>query len=104
MSNHKQRIDFPGINRAALANCVLILRQWLPDGRIRGREYVARNPRRDDRRLGSFSINIATGRWADFATGDAGGDLISLAAYLFDLNQAEAAERLARMLGVPAYV
>ena len=36
------------------------------------------NPRRADRHLGSFQINVRTGKWADFATGDRGGDLISL--------------------------
>jgi hypothetical protein len=36
-----------------------------------------------DQNPGSFSINVRTGRWADFATGDKGGDVISLAAYLF---------------------
>ena len=59
-----------------------LLRRWLPDGRIEGNEYVARNPRRSDRRLGSFKINLRTGRWADFAFDARGGDPISLAAYL----------------------
>jgi putative DNA primase/helicase len=61
---------------------------------------VALNPTRTDRRLGSFKINIRTGRWADFATGDKGGDPISLVAYLEGVSQAEAARRLARMLGL----
>jgi hypothetical protein len=73
----------------------------LPDGRRFGREYIARNPTRRDRRPGSFKINLVTGHWADFATDDkGGGDLISLAAYLFGLTHAEAARRLAAMLGV----
>ena len=38
--------------------------------------------------------------WADFATGDKGGDVISLAAFLFGLSQAEAARRIAGMLGL----
>ena len=46
---------------------------------------MARNPTRPDRRPGSFKINLTTGRWADFATGDRGGDPVSLAAYLFGL-------------------
>lgn len=59
------------------------------------------NPRRADRRPGSFRINLRSGRWADFALGGvAGGDLISLAAYLFDLSQGDAARRLAAMLGI----
>jgi hypothetical protein len=59
-----------------------LLERWLPGGRIEGAEYVARNPKRHDQRPGSFKVNLATGRWADFATGDKGGDPISLAAYL----------------------
>jgi hypothetical protein len=43
---------------------------------------------------------VRTGRWADFATGDRGGDVVSLAAYLSHLKQSEAAEKLAGMLGV----
>lgn len=96
------RLDFARINRAALAHLDDILRRWLPDGRIEGHEFVARNPRRPDRRHGSFKINRATGRWADFATGDKGGDPVSLAAYLFRLSQVEAARKLAAMLGIEA--
>jgi hypothetical protein len=94
------RIDFTSVAEAARPYIETLCRRWLPDGRIVGREYEARNPRRDDRRPGSFRVNVRTGRWADFATGDRGGDAISLAAYLFGLSQAEAARELARMLGV----
>jgi hypothetical protein len=95
-----QRIDFAAVNRAALAALPALLRRWLPDGRQVGREYLARNPLRADRRSGSFKINVRTGRWADFATGDAGGDVISLCAYLAGVGQAEAARSLADMLRV----
>ncbi len=101
MTDGGKRIDFAGIDRAALANVDQILRRWLPGGRVNGAEYVVRNPRRNDRRLGSFKINMETGKWADFATGDRGGDLVSLAAYLSGLSQVEAARELADMLGVP---
>ena len=67
-----------------------------------GHEWVAKNPTRPDRNPGSFSINVRTGRWADFATGDKGGDPVSLAAYLADCGQVEAARRLAAMLGTAA--
>jgi hypothetical protein len=79
-----------------------LLTQWLPGGRREGGEYVAINPMRHDRHPGSFRINMRTGRWADFATGDRGGDPVSLAAYLSNLKQCEAAEKLAGMLGVEA--
>lgn len=94
------RIDFAAVNAAALARWPDLLRRWLPDGRIEGREYVARNPRRVDRRPGSFKINLHSGRWADWATGDKGGDPVSLAAYLAGCGQAEAARELAAMLGL----
>lgn len=93
-------IDYDHINSAALAALPAIVARWLPDGRREGHEWTARNPTRADRRPGSFRVNLGTGRWADFATGDKGGDPISLAAYLFSLSQAEAARRLGEMLGV----
>jgi hypothetical protein len=95
-------IDFGAVERAALARLPDILARWLPGGRVEGREYVVRNPRRADRRPGSFKINLRTGRWADFAIGAKGGDAISLAAYLAGCGQAEAARRLAVMLGLAA--
>ena len=94
------RIDFGRVNGAALARAVAVVRGLLPEGRMEGHEYVARNPLRPDRRLGSFKVNITTGRWADFATGDGGGDLVSLAAFVSGLPQREAAIRLAESMGV----
>lgn len=93
-------VDFAAVNRAALGRLPEILARWLPGGRIEGREYVVRNPKRGDRRAGSFKINTTTGRWADFATGDRGGDPVSLAAYLAGYSQGEAARQLAVMLGL----
>jgi hypothetical protein len=94
-------IDFGRVNGAALAVFPSLLARWLPGGRMEGREYVVRNPRRYDRRPGSFKINLTTGRWADFAAPDvAGGDVVSLAAYLGGIGQAEAARHLAAMLGI----
>ncbi|WP_156840812.1 hypothetical protein [Novosphingobium aquimarinum] len=94
------RIDFGRVNRAALSNANAIVRGLLPEGRLEGHEWVARNPLRPDRRLGSFKVNVSTGRWADFATGDGGGDLVSLAAFVAGLPQREAAIRLAESMGV----
>jgi hypothetical protein len=96
------KIDFAAVNRAALAELPAILSRWLRDGRREGHEWVARNPRRGDRRPGSFKVNMTTGKWGDFASGDAGRDVISLAAFLADCSQVEAARRLAEMLGISA--
>ena len=98
-----RRIAFKRIADAARLYSDSITRRWLPDGRKEGREWVARNPRRDDHRLGSFKINLQSGTWGDFATNDHGGDLISLAAYVFNISQKEAALKIADMLGVEAY-
>jgi hypothetical protein len=95
-------IDFARINCAALQILPRLLQRWLPGGRIEGREYVVRNPKRHDRRPGSFKINLVTGRWADFASGERGGDPISLAAYLASCGQLVAARQLADMLGLAA--
>jgi hypothetical protein len=94
------QVNFGKINLAARASLQSIVQRWLPDGRRVGAEYIARNPTRADRHMGSFKINLTSGRWADFATGDAGGDPVSLAAYLGNLSQRDAAIALARMLRV----
>jgi hypothetical protein len=78
-----------------------LLARLLPESQINGDEYIAFNSRRVDRHLGSFRINLRTGRWADFAiSGARGGDIVSLVAYLADIGQVEAARRLAKMLGI----
>ncbi len=102
-SERQKRIDYGGINRVALGNVHAILRRWLPDGRVEGHEYVARNPRRKDVHYGSFKVNLQTGKWGDFATEARGGDLVSLAAYLAGVGQGEAARQLADMLGIPCH-
>jgi hypothetical protein len=93
-------IDFAGINRAALASMTAVLGRLVPGGKVYAGEYVGLNPTRADHRPGSFKINLRSGRWADFATGDKGGDPVSLVAYLANVSQGEAARLLARMLGL----
>lgn len=92
--------NFDEINRAALASFPAVLARVLPGGKTIGRELVALNPRRADRRAGSFKVNRYNGKWCDFATGDKGGDPISLVAYLAGVSQLEAARLLAQMLGM----
>ena len=54
----------------------------------------------------SCKVNLRTGRWADFASGEKGGekggDVIALAAAVHRMSQADAARKLARMLGLGA--
>lgn len=93
-------INFGLINDRALASLDSLLAQWLPDGKREGREYKALNPKRADSKLGSFSINLTTGAWADFATDDKGGDPVSLYAYLHNLSQLDAARAVADLVGM----
>jgi hypothetical protein len=99
----RRSIDFGKVARAAADRSQDILARWLPDGKRDGTEWVARNPRRADGRPGSFKVNLRTGLWADFATGDRGKDLVALAAFLFDLRMDEAAKRVAEMIGVDPF-
>ena len=92
--------SYKKVNELALSALPVLLQRWLPDGKIQGHEYVALNPRRADRKAGSFKINIRNGKWSDFATGDKGGGVISLAAYLFNLSQFEAKQNIQSMMGV----
>ncbi len=94
LNHHQEKIDFYQFNRQ-LTPYVLPLLQWLlPNGTLKNQEYVALNPTRCDRHLGSFRINTRTGKWADFATGDKGGDFISLWAYVRGINQTDAVREL----------
>ncbi|GKS69964.1 hypothetical protein W03_19680 [Nitrosomonas sp. PY1] len=85
----------------ALDNIDAILAHWLPGGKREGYEYLPLNPKRSDSKPGSFSINLTTGAWSDFATGDKGLDLVSLIAYLENETQGKAAQHLAAFLGIP---
>lgn len=85
---------------AALDSIDSILSHWLPGGKHEGREYKPRNPKRADNEPGSFSINLDTGAWSDFATRDKGLDLVALVAYLESETQGKAARRLAAFLGL----
>lgn len=87
-------MDFTQINNELLARSEDFVKSILPEGKIEGKEYVSRNPTRQDSRLGSFKIHLESGRWADFATGDKGGDLIALYAYIKGIKQVEAAKEI----------
>lgn len=94
-------VDFEAINRRLMQALDHHVARWLPDGKRDGHEYRALNPTRGDRNIGSFSINLNTGTWADFATDDKGSDPVSLYAYLFTGNdQGRAAKELAAELGM----
>ena len=93
-------MKFSELNARLLPSFATLVTQWLPSGKRMGEEWVALNPTRNDNKAGSFRINMNTGKWADFATNDNGGDPISLYAYLHNLDQKDAADQLAGHMGV----
>ena len=99
-----RKIAFRRIAEASLAAADTLVPRWLPEGRRGGAGWIATNPTRADKRRGSFKVNLRTGRWSDFAVeASGGGDLVSLAAYLFHLKQGQAAVKIAGALGIDAY-
>ncbi len=66
------------------------IQKLLPKGKWQGREWVALNPTRDDKHLGSFLINCTNGKWKDFAVNKGGSDLIGLTAYIKGISPMEA--------------
>ena len=89
--------DFNEIKNQLNSKILNILQDLLPNGQKQGLEYLAYNPKRIDKKLGSFKINLATGKWADFATNHKGGDIISLYAYVKNIQQLQAAKELKKI-------
>ena len=99
---HK-REELPPIQFAALAAALLpdadrLVPVWLPGGQQRGHEYVCGSLSGD--KGSSTSVNLTNGRWADFASDEQGGDLLSLYAAIHGLSMAKAALQVARENGL----
>ncbi|MFC3340028.1 VapE domain-containing protein [Paracandidimonas soli] len=93
------KLDFQGIADAALNRAEELVADWLPNGNRAGHEWRCGNLRGDAGR--SLSVNLSTGVWADFSSGEKGSDLISLyAAIHTGNNQGQAARELSQRLGV----
>lgn len=95
---HPSAPDFARIAAAALARADELVPQWLARGRRVGREWLCGSL--SGEAGDSCRVNLATGAWADFATDDRGGDLISLYAATHNLRPGAAARELARLLGL----
>ena len=93
------KINFTQVKNSLKGHEEAILKHLLPTGQTAGSEYIALNPTRNDKNRGSFRINTRTWKWADFATGDKGSDIISLYAYIKSVNQLTAAKELLRLIG-----
>jgi P4 family phage/plasmid primase-like protien len=91
------KLDFRYLASAVLSRVNEYLPSWLPGGKMYGREYCCASIRGGDGK--SFKVNVGSGKWADFAAGDKGGDLISLYAAINGLSQFQAAKALAVEVG-----
>lgn len=98
-----ERVDFKELAEQVKPCLTNLVQYLLPKGRFERHEYVALNPTRRDRHMGSFRINTQTGRWADFATNDKGKDVIALWAYVKNMGQFEAAKELLAWLKEHGY-
>lgn len=87
-----KKVDFELIADRLLRDASRLLPQWLPGGKTVGREYCCGNLRGEPGN--SLKVNLETGRWADFADGEKGGDLISLYAAINGCKQIDAAKIL----------
>jgi hypothetical protein len=74
-----------------------ILPDILPGGRLTGREYCCADL--SGGTGDSCKVNVSTGKWSDFATGEAGGDSVSLLAAIRKCSQSDAAAELASFIG-----
>jgi putative DNA primase/helicase len=91
-------IKFAELADALLARSETLVPAWLPGGRINGHEYVCGSLQGGSG--SSLSVNLNTGQWADFASDEKGGDLISLYAACHGLAMGKAALAVARDEGL----
>lgn len=91
-------IKFDALARELLSRAESLLEQWLPGGVKRGHEYICGSLQGGDGT--SCAVNVNTGMWGDFATGETGGDLVSLYAAINGLSPGKAAVQVARDYGL----
>jgi hypothetical protein len=78
-------IRFGELAAALLANAESLLAKWLPGGRREGNEWKCGDLQGAPGR--SCSVNIKTGVWSDFQSGETGADLLDLFAAIHGLSQ-----------------
>ena len=92
-------MDFKELHQATLPKLEQLLRGIYPSGKVVGREFKIGNLRGEAG--DSLSVNIDTGVWGDFATGEKGGDFTSLLAARLGYSQTDAALLVQTMLDDP---
>ena len=93
--------DIQVIAAHALAHIETVCARWLPDGKKAGHEWEIGD--RHGTPGKSLKVHLSgnkAGMWADFSTGDKGGDPVSLVAFIDGVSQGDAARRLAEFMGL----
>lgn len=91
---------FKDLNQSLIQALRTLVTDVVPGGNFDGNEYKSSSIYGGPG--DSFSINLNTGKWADFAVSDhKGGDLISLYSKIHNITQYEAAVHLADRIGYP---
>jgi len=85
------KIDFKAVAAGALSQADTLVPDWLPNGVRDGHEWRVGNIKGDKGR--SLAVNLSSGVWKDFSSGEGGADLISLYAAIFTNNDQLAAAR-----------
>jgi hypothetical protein len=91
-------IKFRELAAALLVRAGDLVPAWLPGGHRAGHEWVCAGL--SGGKGSSCSVNTVTGQWADFASDERGGDLLSLYAAIHGLEMARAAIHVARAEGL----
>lgn len=93
--------DFSTVGRAALDSIRTLLQEWFPNGVVEGHEFCIGS--RAGEAGQSLRIRLTgdkAGVWSDFSDGEAGGDLISLFAFINDLRPGRACKAIADRLNI----
>ena len=91
-------IPFEQIQSVSLANADRLLAGWFSKGKRVGKEFCVGNLAGDAG--DSLKVNLTTGKWSDFATGEGGHDLIDLRAKMLRSDRTAAARELGDDLGI----
>ena len=81
-------VDAAKIHAAAMKHITAFMIRLLPDGQIHRKYWVARCPGHEGQQRPSLRVNLRTGSWTDFGTGQHDYDLVSLAKYIAHAAQA----------------
>lgn len=85
-------MDFKEAARRLQHDAPRHLESWLPGGKLKGKEFEAGSLRGEPG--ASLKVNVNTGLWSDFATGEKGCDLLSLYAQIKGINNYAAMQEL----------